>query len=174
MDKAKPKFKEGDKVKFDNPYDDGVYIILDYVFVGKEIRYSLSDRKSSYEQSLILVETKEVEAPVKYDNNKPRLDLIRPEFTLALGEVLAYGADKYEEPVGEVPNYLKGDGFNYSRIIGSLERHIAEFKMGVNVDPESSKHHLAHAAANIMFLLTYELSDKGIDDRIVLQKEKDE
>ena len=165
------KFKAGDRVKFDNPHDNGIYIVLDYSFIGTEIRYNLSDQKSSYEQSLILVKSEE--SPVKHDNNKPRLDLIRPEFTLALGEVLAYGADKYNEPVGETPNYLKGDGFNYSRILGSLERHIAEFKMGVNIDPESSKHHLAHAAANVMFLLTYELSDKGIDDRTLLKK-KDE
>ena len=46
--------------------------------------------------------------------------------------------------------------------------------MGVNVDPESSKHHLAHAAANIMFLLTYELTNTGVDDRVVLGKTKGE
>jgi len=114
------------------------------------------------------------DTPQKFDNNKHRTDLIRPEFTLALGEVLAYGAEKYSEPVGETPNYLKGDGFNYSRIIGSLERHIQQFKMGNPIDDESGKHHLAHATANLMFLLTYELTGKGINDIVVLTKDGNE
>lgn len=108
--------------------------------------------------------------PVKYDAEKPRMDLIRPEFTLALGEVLGYGSVKYDEKRGELPNYLKGGGFEYSKIIGSLERHIAQWKMGENFDEESGKHHLALAAANLMFLYTYEISDKGIDDRVKLEK----
>lgn len=112
------------------------------------------------------------QTPQKFDSGKPRMDLIRPEFTLGLGEALAYGADKYSEKVGEMPNYLKGDGFNYSKIIGSLERHIADWKMGNNIDEESNIHHLALAAANLMFLFTYEKSDKGIDDRVVLKKDK--
>lgn len=106
--------------------------------------------------------------PKKYDSDKPRMDLIRPEFTLALGECLGYGATKYDEPRGDTPNYLKGDGFNYSTIIASLERHIAAFKMGQDVDDESNLSHLAHAAVNLMFLHTYSLCDKGVDDRVVL------
>lgn len=113
-----------------------------------------------------------VSTPVKFDQSKPRMDLIRPEFTLALGEALAYGAEKYSEKIGELPNYLKGDGFNYSKIIGSLERHIAQWKMGIDIDDESNLHHLQLAAANIHFLLTYELTDKGVDDRVKLGSKK--
>ena len=112
--------------------------------------------------------TKTNNIPLKYDAGKPRLDLIRPEFTLALGEALGYGANKYNEKVGDTPNYLKGGGFNYSKIIGSLERHIQYWKMGENIDEESKLHHLSLAAANLMFLLTYELKSKGIDDRTKL------
>ncbi len=108
--------------------------------------------------------------PKKLDSGKPRMDLIRPEFTLALGEALAYGAEKYDEKIGETPNYLRGDGFNYSRIIASLERHIAQWKMGINIDEESNIDHLALAGANLMFLLTYEKTEKGIDDRVILKK----
>jgi hypothetical protein len=106
--------------------------------------------------------------PIKFDGGKPRMDLVRPEFTLALGEALAYGANKYNEQEGTVPNYLRGSGFNYSRIIGSLERHIAQWKMGQDVDEESGLSHLAMAAANLMFLHTYSLTEKGVDDRVVL------
>lgn len=112
-------------------------------------------------------------APVKFDQGKPRMDLIRPEFTMALGQALAYGANKYSEEIGTTPNYLRGDGFNYSKIIGSLERHIAEWKMGNDYDVgESDLHHLALATANLMFLLTYELTDKGVDDRVSLAGRK--
>lgn len=106
--------------------------------------------------------------PLKFDQGKPRLDLIRPEFTLGLGEALSYGATKYKEEVGKTPNYLKGEGLNYSKIIGSLERHIALWKMGVDIDEESGLHHLQLAAANLMFLYTYEKSNIGIDDRVKL------
>ena len=116
--------------------------------------------------------TKKTQTPVKFDSGKPRMDLIRPEFTLALGQALGYGAEKYNEKLGEIPNYLKGDGFHYSKIIGSLERHIAEWKMGIDIDDESKLNHLALAAANLQFLLTYQLTEKGIDDRVVLGTKK--
>lgn len=115
-------------------------------------------------------ETKK-DSPLKFDQGKSRLDLIRPEFTLGLGEALAYGANKYSEKAGETPNYLCGEGLNYSKVLGSLERHIAQWKMGVDIDEESGLHHLKLAAANIMFLLTYESCDKGIDDRVRLKKD---
>ena len=163
------KFRIGDRVvRTTNPEEK--YIIESFSVQGTtgEIMYILKDTGGMrcLEQFLEL----DQESPKKFDNDKPRLDLIRPEFILGLGEVLAYGAEKYDEPVGTTPNYLKGDGFNYSRILGSLERHIQQFKMGENIDPESGKHHLKHAAANLMFLLTYEESEKGIDDRIILEK----
>lgn len=116
----------------------------------------------------VIKHKKEVSSPVKFDTHKPRMDLVRPEFTLALGQALGYGAGKYSEEIGTIPNYLKGDGFNYSRIIGSLERHIAQWKMGEDFDEESNLSHLAHAAVNLMFLYTYSLSKVGIDDRIKL------
>lgn len=107
--------------------------------------------------------------PIKFDSGKPRMDLIRPEFQLALGEALAYGAVKYKEVQGETPNYLKEDGFLYSTILASLERHIAQWKMGIDIDEESGLSHLALAAANLMFLHTYSHSSKGKDDRLILK-----
>jgi len=108
--------------------------------------------------------------PKKYNDNKPMMSLIRPEFQLALAEALTYGYTKYDEKRGDLQNYLKGDGFHYSTIIDSLERHLNAFKSGVDKDEESGLDHLALAAANLMFLHTYSKSKKGIDDRIVLTK----
>lgn len=111
-----------------------------------------------------------VNVPKKYNDNKPIMSLIRPEFQLALAQALTYGASKYEEKRGDVPNYLKGNGFNYTTIIDSLERHLNAFKAGINIDEESGLHHLSLAAANIMFLHTYEQCEKGVDDRIKLEE----
>ena len=108
--------------------------------------------------------------PKKYNDNKPMMSLIRPEFSLGLAEALTYGYTKYGEERGDIQNYLKGEGFYYSTIIDSLKRHINAFESGVDIDEESNIHHLLLAAANLMFLHTYESSDKGIDDRIVLNK----
>jgi hypothetical protein len=110
-----------------------------------------------------------VNVPKKYNDNKPIMSLIRPEFQLALAQALTYGASKYEEKRGDVPNYLKGNGFNYTTIIDSLERHLNAFKAGINIDEESGLHHLSLAAANIMFLHTYEQCEKGVDDRVILK-----
>ena len=110
------------------------------------------------------------ETPKKYDDNKPRVDLIIPEFTLAIGEALGYGANKYNETRGDTPNYLKGDGFEYSKIYASAQRHLNEWYSGVDIDEESGLNHLQLAATNLMFLYTYSISDKGIDDRIKLNK----
>ena len=108
-----------------------------------------------------------VNAPKKYNDNKPIMSLIRPEFQLALAEALTYGASKYEEKRGDVPNYLKGNGFNYSTIYDSLQRHLLAWQSGNSLDEESGLNHLIHAASNIMFLYAYETTNKGVDDRVV-------
>lgn len=109
--------------------------------------------------------------PKKYNKGKSRTDLISGEFTLALGDALRYGAEKYEEVKGETPNYLKGDGFLYSDILGALERHLAKFKSGINIDDESGLEHVIQIAVNAMFLYNYRISGKGVDDRVSLRKE---
>lgn len=175
-------FKIGDRVKHTTS---GMFHTISgfNTDIDSKLIYIMQDGLEFYPSNLALYKESKVvpikedsnkEIPAKFDNGKSRTDLVRPEFILGLGEALAYGADKYSEPIGEIPNYLKGDGFNYSRIIGSLERHIQQWKSGENIDPESNIHHLKLASANLMFLLTYELSDKGVDDRVVLKKESDE
>jgi hypothetical protein len=112
--------------------------------------------------------------PKKYNNGKPMMSLVRPEFTTAIAEVLTYGFEKYDEKRGDIQNYLKGDGFHYSEIYDSLQRHLNQWYSGIDKDDETNKSHLAHAGANLMFLLTYELTQKGIDDRVVLEKSEEE
>lgn len=177
------RFKVGDKVKYNGPGDDiipygeeGTITKIDTYTIEVLFPNFLAEKckfKDTWTVDDFSLDKIEEDKPKKYDSDKPRMDLIRPEFTLALGEALAYGAKKYEEPRGDIPNYLKGDGFNYSTIIGSLERHIAAFKSGQDLDEESGLNHLAHAAINLMFLHTYTISDKGVDDRYILDKKDD-
>ena len=110
----------------------------------------------------------------KKDSDKPRMDLLRPEFVLGIGKVLAYGASKYNESRGDLPNYLKDDGFHYSRLIASAQRHLAQFQMGTDIDEETGESHLLHCAANLMMLHTYTLTTKGKDDRVLLDDLEDD
>lgn len=97
---------------------------------------------------------------LKYDTGKPRLDLVRPEFTEGVAAVLAFGSVKYA-----AWNWAKG--IEYSRLIAALERHIAAFKRGEDIDPESGLPHLDHAACCMMFLSCFQKwGDRtDLDDR---------
>lgn len=95
---------------------------------------------------------------LKYDNDKPRLELIDPLFTEELARILTFGAKKYESE-----NWRKG--IKYTRIIASIKRHILEFEKGNNLDNETGLSHVVHAACNTMFLYWYTLNRKEFDDR---------
>jgi len=110
--------------------------------------------------------------PKKYNDNKPMMSLIRPEFQLDLARALTYGYTKYGEQRGDIQNYLKGDGFHYSTILDSLQRHLNAFQSGIDIDEESGLNHLSLAAANLMFLHTYQNSGKGTDDRVNIKELK--
>jgi nucleoside 2-deoxyribosyltransferase len=76
---------------------------------------------------------------------KPRLDLISPHLGLRLGEWLRFAAeDRKPEPYPE-RNWEKG--LSFTQTVGSLERHIAKFKLGDN-----SEDHVAAMLFNAMVL----------------------
>jgi hypothetical protein len=89
----------------------------------------------------------------KYDNGKLRYDLLDPCLEEAVVEILGYGAKKYE-----ANNWQNVEPFN-DRYYAALRRHLAEWRKGNKIDPESGKRHLAHVACNIYFLLWKELQD---------------
>lgn len=88
-----------------------------------------------------------------------RLELIPPRALLALGEVYAAGADKYEDH-----NYLKG--YDWSLAYGALQRHANLWAAGESFDDETTKHHLLHAAWHCLTLWTFETESIGNDDRV--------
>lgn len=88
---------------------------------------------------------------VKFDEDKLRLELIPPEVITALGEVLTYGAKKYDDR-----NWEKG--MKWSRVYGAALRHLnawADFNQ-TDYDEETKLSHLKHALTCIAFLVTYE------------------
>lgn len=94
----------------------------------------------------------------KFDNGKLPEHLYSLEHHKRLLEVLKIGADKYGERNWE-------QGMAWSRVYAALERHLHAWWNGESNDPETGKSHLAHAAANIMFLNHYESNEVGNDDR---------
>lgn len=94
----------------------------------------------------------------KFDEGKPRYDLLPPEFLEATATILTYGASKYGPRNWET-------GLSWGRVFAALMRHMWSWWRGEDKDPETGKSHLWHAAANIAFLITYESRKIGEDDR---------
>jgi hypothetical protein len=91
---------------------------------------------------------------VKYDNGKPRMDLLDSYAVEQLAAVLTFGAQKYDSH-----NWRKG--IAKSRLIAAALRHLFAYLGGEDTDPETGLSHAAHAMCCCMFLL-------GLEHRIEL------
>jgi hypothetical protein len=97
-------------------------------------------------------------AGIKHDTGKLPMHLIPVESLEEVAKVLAFGADKYTDW-----NWAKG--FKWSRLYGATLRHLYAHIKGESIDKETNISHLAHAAANVLFLIYHELHRVGEDDR---------
>lgn len=95
---------------------------------------------------------------LKFDDDKVRLDLLPVEALEEISKVLTFGAKKYD-----AHNWRKG--FTYSRLIGASLRHFFAWIRGQNNDVETGLSHLAHLGCCVLFLLTFEKTGTGVDDR---------
>ena len=95
---------------------------------------------------------------VKYDGQKPRLDLIPQEAMVAMGDMFRHGAEKYEDRNWE-------RGMKWGRMYGSLQRHLTSWWGGDEIDEESGRSHLNHAITCLAMLVAYEQRKIGQDDR---------
>ena len=97
---------------------------------------------------------------MKYDGDKPRMDLLLsgcPNALEAVSSILTFGAKKYAAHSWQtVP---QGD----ERYLAALLRHLTAVGKGETLDSESGMLHLAHAACNALFILELELR-KGVKD----------
>jgi Domain of unknown function (DUF5664) len=93
----------------------------------------------------------------KFDGGKPEYGLIPPYALDELAVVLTIGAQKYErENWRYVPEASR-------RYYDALQRHLWAWKRGEKFDPETGRHHLAHAACCLFFLYEHDIGKANPD-----------
>ena len=98
------------------------------------------------------------EQGLRFNDGKLRYDLLEPYAVEQLAKIFTMGAKKYAPN-----NWLKG--MPWMDVIASLERHLAEFKKGVDFDEESKLLHMAHVAWNAMAIVSYYKHRPEFDNR---------
>lgn len=93
------------------------------------------------------------------DGGKPPLATMPWKALREVAMVQAYGHTKY----GDFYNYKKG--MEVTRQLNCTIRHIADYLDGIDIDSESGKSHLAHAACRLLFTLETIIEKTAIDDR---------
>lgn len=103
---------------------------------------------------------------VRHNKDKPEMSQLDPRFVMAMAELLTE-ADK----CGKYDTYNWAKGQKYTVVYDSLMRHMTAFMTGEDMDPESEKSHLIHAACNIMFLWNNWMQENPeFDDRFFKEK----
>lgn len=95
---------------------------------------------------------------LKYDSEKPRMDLLDPSALEGLAEVLTFGAKKY------AAHNWRG-GIEYSRLIAAIYRHLNAINRGEDSDPESGLPHIDHLGCCWMFLSYFMKHRPDLDNR---------
>ncbi len=96
------------------------------------------------------------------DEGKTRLDLVPPDFIVDLADHMTYNLKKYPERNWEA-------GINYSKIYGSVLRHIFAWIKGERYTQDTNKSHLISAVCNLLFLYEYEKRNMTkFDDRSII------
>lgn len=117
---------------------------------------SLSNRGLGNEEMDLSKPSKQsMDQGLRYNSGKTRLDLIPCSLIDGVGRVLTFGAQKYE-----ADNWKKFTPQQVKECIGSAMRHIEKYRQGNWLDPESGLPHLAHAAANLGFILELHKEEK--------------
>lgn len=93
----------------------------------------------------------------KYDQDKPRMDLLDAEALEGLAAVLTFGAKKY------AAHNWRG-GISYSRLLAALLRHTFAIMRGEYVDPESGLPHIDHVGCCWMFLSNHMKNRPDLND----------
>ncbi len=98
---------------------------------------------------------------VKDDSGKTRYELLPWDSLKQVADVFGYGAEKYFDN-----SWRTQDAATYNRTFGSIMRHLTEWQMGQDIDPESGLNHLAHAVSQLLILMYVEQHNPDKDDRI--------
>lgn len=90
---------------------------------------------------------------------KARLDLVPPALSILAAPAMALGAEKYG------PYNWRTKAVRLTVYLGAIDRHLAAYKDGQDVDPESGYSHLGHVAACLGIVADAAAIGKLIDDR---------
>lgn len=90
----------------------------------------------------------------KFDENKPRMDLLPMDALLEVAKVLTFGSKKYGDR-----NWEKG--IDPQRLRAAQLRHDAATEMGEFIDSESGLSHVAHKATDALMELALRLRIQG-------------
>lgn len=85
---------------------------------------------------------------MKFDGDKPMLELVPPEAILAIGRVMTYGAQKYERHGWKQ--------VEAERYVGALMRHLMAYLSGEEFDGESGLRHIEQVLCNAAFIVALE------------------
>ena len=96
---------------------------------------------------------------IKYDSEKPKMNLLPPKAIVEISKVLTFGAAKYD-----AENWRKLDDLQNRYTAGAL-RHIFAHMDGEELDPETNLSHLAHAMCCLLFKLEIELEERAEKER---------
>ena len=96
-------------------------------------------------------------AGLKFDDEKPRVDLIPMRPLMSVGRVMGFGARKYG-------HHNWREGIAVSRYLGAALRHLIQYAdpFESDLDEETGESHLAHAACCVLMIMD---TDPSLDDR---------
>ena len=95
---------------------------------------------------------------LRYNGEKPSMDLLDADHLENVAKVLTFGAKKYA-----AHNWR--NGINVSRLIAAAYRHLGAINRGEDIDPKSGLDHAAHLGCCVQFL-DWTLHNKPeLDDR---------
>ena len=100
---------------------------------------------------------------LRYNSGKPLVELVDPDFILALAE----HCTKAGGPVGGPTKYPHRNwerGMSWTKVYGCLQRHALAWMKNEDFD-ETSAHHMIAVAWNAMVLYAYFVRGHGTDDR---------
>ena len=103
----------------------------------------------------------------KFDQNKPRPDLVPVDAIQEIWKVLAYGAAKYDDE-----NWHKAPSIR--RYFAACLRHLWAWYGGEDRDPESGLLHLAHSGTCVLFMISLMINKPECDDRPLDYRKKDD
>jgi hypothetical protein len=124
---------------------------------------SITDSEALHDDPVLLpkvYENKEKELTVAYkaDRDKLRFDLIPTEVMEEIADIYTFGSRKYSDW-----NWAKG--FNWGRVYAAMQRHLHAWHRGEDLDPESGRSHMVHAAWNALSLIYHIKYFPQLDDR---------